>query len=721
MYPTIEILGHEDALWSFSSSDGPVTTVAAPCFSIDSESVSLAAPLQLAGTTSVSDHIKEATYIGQVRDKELEVQLLVRLSDSSPAIRYKYVLSGRGILTKPGGKEAVELTRFSVDPATTRATEVRLFDYNSLTHGYIPTEVQIEVHDFANHRKMMGPILTWTSGQSSEVQVLAAYEHGSQWPDAYLSFTLDDTSVRIVGIRGSYDTDHDLSSRPYETVWLQALAVTGTQSDLRHIYRQFILNSQCPYPASRRPKVFYNTWNNQERVKCWHDSQFLTAMNEKQILAEIDAANEMGIEVYVLDVGWFESTGDWRVSTKRFPHGLGPVKRKLDEYGMQLGLWFGPTTAAMSSAILKKNLDNRMTWRGELLKPREVWETELSAECCLVSGYADDFADVLVSCSKEYGVTYFKWDAVEQYGCDDPNHHHGDAEHMSAQERAERYAFLQPIYMSRIVERVQRHVPEAIVDFDITESARCVGLAFLSVGKYFLTNNGPYYFEYDIPNDGAKSGYNFIPGPSSAGTIKYGTTYDNINVFFHPGAARDWPCRTGLAEFDRWIPSTLFLVHYLPDDEPKNNQLTSIASLSLGHGGIWGDLLAVSPEGRKTFHHTLSLLQQVRDPATQVSMERIGHVGGMIEGYDKVEPATGRGVVIVFTGRRLERFWGGVNETGIIPARTTLTTRAKRVDTTFESVCGPGCEVEVGFDKAGRAMVSVSSVEVSVAMVFFGI
>ena len=68
----------------------------------------------------------------------------------------------------------------------------------------------------------------------------------------------------------------------------------------------------------------------QERTKSWSHKQFLTAMNEKQILAEIDAAHEMGIETYVLDVVRFESTGNWRVSKKRFPNGRGPVKQKLD-------------------------------------------------------------------------------------------------------------------------------------------------------------------------------------------------------------------------------------------------------------------------------------------------------------------------------------------------------------------------------------------------------
>jgi alpha-galactosidase len=36
------------------------------------------------------------------------------------------------------------------------------------------------------------------------------------------------------------------------------------------------------------------------------------------------------------------------------------------------------------------------------------------------------------------------------------------------------------------------------VDFDITEASRSVGLAWLSAGKYFLINNGPYYMNYDL-------------------------------------------------------------------------------------------------------------------------------------------------------------------------------------------------------------------------------
>jgi len=46
-----------------------------------------------------------------------------------------------------------------------------------------------------------------------------------------------------------------------------------------------------------------------------------------------------------------------------------------------------------------------------------------------------------------------------------------------------------------------------------------MGLAFLSSGKYFLMNNGPYYQNYDLPID---------------------LTRTNSNLFFNQGQARTW-------------------------------------------------------------------------------------------------------------------------------------------------------------------------------------
>jgi len=108
---------------------------------------------------------------------------------------------------------------------------------------------------------------------------------------------------------------------------------------------------------------------------------YLESMNEDRILKEIDVAHRMGVDVFVLDTGWYEKTGDWTVSRKRFPDGLKSVKEKLDGYGMKLGLWFGPTTAAVSSRVVLEHPEWRRSWNGQVGEPNEVWRPRRAIRC----------------------------------------------------------------------------------------------------------------------------------------------------------------------------------------------------------------------------------------------------------------------------------------------------------------------------------------------------
>jgi alpha-galactosidase len=246
----------------------------------------------------------------------------------------------------------------------------------------------------------------------------------------------------------------------------------------------------------------------------------------------------------------------------------------------------------------------------------------------MVSGYADTFAAELIRLAKEVGVTYFKWDAIAQYGCNDPHHNHGN-ESNTPQERSDSYGFQLVQYMSRVADKVATAVPGAIVDFDVTEAGRAMGLAFLSSGKYFLINNGPYYQSYDIP-------------------IDLGRT--NSNLFFYQGPARTWIARSPLT-FDKWIPSTLFLTHYFPDD-PQQWQEVDVASLILGQNGIWGDLLSVSDSGVAFIGSTLARYKQVRDDVTESDPVVTGVVSASPEIHEKISARTGRGAVVIFATER---------------------------------------------------------------------
>jgi len=668
-------------LWQYQETKtGKSLDFAGPVFEIDgkkmdcelSEIQKIGEPVKL--NIGVTEYVVQGTF-RQMPD--LFLRITFRVPDSNPVVRFRYELIGSGNhkLTKSGGTDNLQYLSVSV-PEFSKIKEVKLSEFNEMVHSFCLSEREMDVRNFNNQTSFMGPIVV---GSKSGYSFLVAYEHGSQAPDVFLEYTLSpDKTIALKAVKGNYSSGLPVTKEnPYQSVWLEAALIQGDEDLLAENYRQFILRNMSPNSETRKPYIFYNTWNFQERNKHWYNKAYLADMTMERMLQEIEVAYKMGIEVFVVDAGWFEKTGDWQPSKTRFPDELKTVKAKLDAYGMKLGLWFNPTVAAKSSSMLAKNKDCMQTHNGKTGNPFPIWETEESYGMCLVSPYRDAFADELIRLAKEVGVRYFKWDAIGQYGCNDPNHYHGNAAN-SSQERSDCYAFEIGRSMNYVVDKLCSVYPDAIVDFDITEGGRTVGLGFLASGKYFLINNGPYYQNYDVPINPDK---------------------DNWNIFFYPGAARSWICRTPLT-FDKWIPSVLFLTHYLPDD-PYENQSIAVGSLILGQNGIWGDLLKISQEGVGFFHETLNYYKQVRDDITKATIIRDGAVGGSPEVYEKINKENGKGAMVVFSSHRGSYEYVSRSK----PSQKYWSTKG----------------FDIKFDNEGYAVIKVSFEKAEAKIVYFGV
>ena len=590
-----------------------------PVLEIGGESVRGAPDsLAVAERRFLNDRIEQITLRGMFGG-HYTLELMLRVCAKTPFVRFSFRIEAAApaYLSKAHGDN---LTYFSwPDAPASRQTEVRLSDYNALYHGYCLREVPA----FRYEDELLGPML---ADVRDGYALLAAYEHGSTYPDKYLCFAKTAAGTALKACRGNYWANQPLHKQPLETIWFQFGAVAGDLDDLAKAYRAFQLSYCSLNTESRRPYIFYNTWAFQERNKFYNKQQYLSSMHQARIEQEIEIAHRMGVDVFVIDTGWFEKTGDWLENPTRFPDGMKHIHDLLAQRGMKLGLWFGPTSAARSSEILKKHLHERTCMEGETPGSFCVWETEESYEMCMASSFWEDFADRLIDLAKTVGVRYFKWDSVEMYGCDRANHFHGGDE-TTAADRHDCYSFLAGVYLCKAVDKLCAAVPDAIVDMDITEAGRFMGLGFLSSGKYFATNNGPYYQNYDIR----------MPE----------TVWSNI--FVQPGPARPWIMRQGLC-FDKWIPSVLLMAHYLPDD-PVRSQRINLASLMLGQNGIWGDLPAVSDAGVALFGRVLGVYKKLRDDITRADPAVYGRPGETMEAYEKVEAATGRGMVALFLNR----------------------------------------------------------------------
>ncbi len=674
----VQIREGKGSLWRYEIASGRSYEVEPPSFEVDGQArVCNLRKIRIYGEpVTLFNGVTERRFSGQLADApDLSLELIFRLSPDNPVVRFHYVLhcDANHRLTKVSGKDNISYltTSFASLP---KATEVRLSEFNEVVHSYTLAERDVEARHFEHRLRLIGPILV---GRSPSESALLAYEHGATVPDHYLHFALSaDRSLSLEATKGNYFDGQPLDSEhPYKTIWFQMAAVPGDEEALAYDYRAFVLRYMSPNTESRKPQIFYNTWNYQERNRHWNGRPYLESMNEARMLEEIEVAHRLGIEVFVVDTGWYGKTGDWEVSTERFPNGLAPIKQKLDSYGMKLGLWFNPTVAGVTSKLLQDHRDCLTTWKGQPSKPGPIWETEESHHLCLVSRYADAYADRMIQLYHEVGVTYFKWDAVDQYGCDSPHHNHGGPKN-SEEERANCYAFQLGLAMVKVAERIQEKCPGSFVDFDVTEANRYVGLGFLAASRFYLVNNGPYYPNYNLP----------LPPDQ------------NWNMFFYPGPARGWICRTPLT-YDKWIPSVLFMTHYLTDD-PQSSQLINIASMMLGQNGLWGDLPKISEEGVRLFGRLLGLYKQVRDDMAESYPVRSGAIGGTPEVHEKISEKTGRGAVVIFTSHK-----------GIYTYLTKY-----RVTEPYEATEG----VKVNISTDGRACLEAEFEEAGAQIVFFG-
>lgn len=102
-------------------------------------------------------------------------------------------------------------------------------------------------------------------------------------------------------------------------------------------------------------------WKNRVRpilINNWEATYF--NFNEKKLIKIAQGAKDLGVELFVLDDGWFgnrnndqTSLGDWYVNTKKLPKGLSTLSKKIKKMGLMFGLWVEPEMINEQSELYK--------------------------------------------------------------------------------------------------------------------------------------------------------------------------------------------------------------------------------------------------------------------------------------------------------------------------------------------------------------------------------
>lgn len=114
-----------------------------------------------------------------------------------------------------------------------------------------------------------------------------------------------------------------------------------------------------------RERVCRGLWRDQTRpilINNWEATYF--DFDQEKLMNIARAAAEVGIELFVLDDGWFGkrdndhcSLGDWVENRRKLPGGLQGLASEINKLGMQFGLWFEPEMVSPDSDLYRAHPD----------------------------------------------------------------------------------------------------------------------------------------------------------------------------------------------------------------------------------------------------------------------------------------------------------------------------------------------------------------------------
>ena len=126
--------------------------------------------------------------------------------------------------------------------------------------------------------------------------------------------------------------------------------LNGLSQALHSLYRRNLIRR--PWNTERSPVVL-NTW---EAVHMDMDETSLESMAR--------SAKDLGVEMLVVDDGWFghrdradSSLGDWLADRRKFPDGLKPLADAVHGMGLGFGLWFEPEMISEDSDLYRSHPD----------------------------------------------------------------------------------------------------------------------------------------------------------------------------------------------------------------------------------------------------------------------------------------------------------------------------------------------------------------------------
>lgn len=322
----------------------------------------------------------------------------------------------RSVRIRNSAEEPVFLTK-----VMSAALDMDAEDYQMMSlHGSWARERQIEYRAIGYGRQSVGSVRGESSHQEHPFLALLS-ENATQESGRVYGFHFvysgnflaqveksQFDSLRVV--MGIHPQDFRWELKPGEIFYAPEVILTYSDDgigrmtrNLHDLYRKHLIRS--PYKDKKRPILINN----------WEATYF--DFNTDKLLAIAKEAKNCGIEMLVMDDGWFgcrnddnTSLGDWQVNEKKLTGGLKHLVDEVNKLGLKFGIWFEPEMISPDSELYRAHPD----WAIALpertpCRSRNQYVLDLSRPEVLDYAY-----EAVASILRSANIEYVKWDMNRQ-------------------------------------------------------------------------------------------------------------------------------------------------------------------------------------------------------------------------------------------------------------------------------------------------------------------
>jgi alpha-galactosidase len=361
---------------------------------------------------------------------------------------------------KNGESEAISLQKYASANLYFRDDAFLLTHY----HGSWAEEMQPETHALTHGIKVLDSKLGTRANLYGPPTFLLAFDQEAQeesgkvllanlaWSGNYrFDFEVDRyDNLRLIAGANPYAAAYQLSEgEGFETphfIWTYSEKGKGDAS--RNMHRW-----------ARTHRLYDGQGERLTLLNNWEATYF--DFDEKKLVGLFDGAAELGVDLFLLDDGWFANKyprnsdrsglGDWQENRKKLPNGLGYLVKEANKKGVEFGIWIEPEMVSPKSELYENHRD----WVIRQPDRREFYyRNQLVLDLSNPEVQDHVFGVVDNIFTENPGIAYVKWDANSLI-------YNAYSEYLAQQNKPQSQLYVDYVKgLYRVLERVREKYPK---------------------------------------------------------------------------------------------------------------------------------------------------------------------------------------------------------------------------------------------------------------------